>query len=35
MSRYFRPSEITSICADSPVERRGFEPMAIAGAVGS
>ena len=32
MWRYFVAEEITPICADFLVERRGFEPMAIAGA---
>ena len=35
MSCYSVAEEITSVCADFLVERRGFEPMAIAGAVGS
>jgi hypothetical protein len=35
MSCYSVAEEITSICADYLVELRGFEPMAIAGAVRS
>jgi hypothetical protein len=35
MPRYPVAWEITSICADFLVELRGFEPMAIAGAVRS
>jgi hypothetical protein len=35
MSRYSAAEEITPVRADFVVERRGFEPMAIAGAVRS
>jgi hypothetical protein len=33
MSRYSVGDEITPVCADFLVEQRGFEPMAIAGAL--
>jgi len=35
MSCYSADEEITSVCADFLVERRGFEPIALAGAVRS